>query len=53
MHERIPLGPDEPPLSAPVFIPDCSEAGPAYDCPLDGFQRVMGATIDPAFAGPA
>jgi len=52
MHGRIPLGANEPPLSAPVFIPGCSESGPSYDCSLDGFQGVMNAAIDPASAGP-
>jgi 4-phytase/acid phosphatase len=30
-----------PPLSAPVFIPDCSLATPEFDCPLDRFETLV------------
>jgi len=35
LRNREPLTADRPPLSVPVFIPGCSEAGAAYDCPLE------------------
>ena len=37
LRNRLPLSVENPPLSVPVFIPSCSEARPAYDCPLDRF----------------
>jgi 4-phytase/acid phosphatase len=40
------LAPDQP-LRAPVFVPGC----PAFDCPLQTFDRVAGAALDPAFVG--
>jgi 4-phytase/acid phosphatase len=51
LRERQPLSLEKPPLTAPVFIPGCSEAGPSYDCPLDGFARRVAEAADPAFAG--
>jgi 4-phytase/acid phosphatase len=39
LRNREPLSVERPPLTAPVFIPGCSEAGPAYDCPLDLFSK--------------
>lgn len=51
LRNRLPLSADRPPLSVPVFIPGCSEAGPSYDCPLDGFAKRVSGAIDPAFAG--
>jgi 4-phytase/acid phosphatase len=51
LRNRLPLDRDRPPLTVPVFIPGCSEAGPAYDCPLDRFAARLGETVDPAFVG--
>ncbi|MEE3625493.1 histidine-type phosphatase [Nitrospirillum sp. BR 11752] len=36
-----PLTEAQPPLSAPVFIPGCSQAGPAMDCLLGHFRHVV------------
>jgi len=52
LRDREKLSPERPPLTAPVFIPGCSEAGAAYDCPLDLFAVRVAAAIDPAFVGP-
>jgi 4-phytase/acid phosphatase len=51
LRNRQPLNRDRPPVTVPVFIPGCSESGPAYDCPLDRFAARVGEAIDPAFAG--
>jgi 4-phytase/acid phosphatase len=47
LRDSLPLSLDQPPLTAPVFIPGCSEATPAYDCPLELFASRLGAVIDP------
>jgi 4-phytase/acid phosphatase len=45
LRNRETLSAERPPLTAPVFIPGCSEAEPAYDCPLDRLEkRVAEAT---------
>ncbi|MBB6253873.1 histidine-type phosphatase [Nitrospirillum iridis] len=47
LRALTPLTEAQPPLSAPVFIPGCSQAGPAMDCPVDRFRHVVeGATRD-------
>jgi 4-phytase/acid phosphatase len=40
LRERRPLSLAAPPLSAPIFIPGCSQAAKAFDCPLAGFRRL-------------
>lgn len=47
LRAATPLSPTAPPLSAPVFIPGCSTATPAFDCPLKDFQAVVGRAIGP------
>lgn len=42
LRNRQKLSAAQPPLSVPVFIPGCSEAGPSYDCPLDVFAARVG-----------
>lgn len=49
LRERRPLSLDTPPLTAQVFIPGCSTATPAYDCPLDVLAQAMNTAIDPGF----
>jgi 4-phytase / acid phosphatase len=49
LREATPLTPDNPPSVAPIFVPDCSGAGPAYDAPLDLFVRKARRVIDPSF----
>ena len=51
LRGRLPLGPDDPPYSAPVFIPGCSEAGSDYDCPVERLRVLVESRIEPAFAG--
>jgi 4-phytase/acid phosphatase len=40
------LSPD-PPARVPVFVPGC----PTLDCPIATFDRIVNASIDPAFVG--
>jgi 4-phytase/acid phosphatase len=40
-----PLTQATPPLAAPVFIPGCSTATPAFDCPLDRFEAVVSQAL--------
>lgn len=46
LRGKLPLTAENPPLTVPVFIPGCSEAGPAYDCPLDLFQARIAAMAE-------
>ncbi|WP_044563972.1 histidine-type phosphatase [Azospirillum sp. B4] len=41
LRDLMPLTEDRPPLSAPVFIPGCSQAGQTMDCPLDRFRHIV------------
>ncbi|MDR6529474.1 4-phytase/acid phosphatase [Caulobacter rhizosphaerae] len=45
LREAAPLTQATPPLSAPVFIPGCSTATPAFDCPLDRFEAVVSQAL--------
>ena len=47
LRAATPLSLTTPPLSAPVFIPGCGAATPAFDCPLKDFQAVVGRVIGP------
>ncbi|MCF5939437.1 histidine-type phosphatase, partial [Xanthomonas perforans] len=47
LRERVPLTLQAPPPSAAIFIPGCSTATPAYDCPLPQFARIVQAALDP------
>jgi 4-phytase/acid phosphatase len=40
LRERRPLSLAAPPLSAPIFIPGCSKAAAAFDCPLGDFKKL-------------
>lgn len=51
LRERRALSLAAPPASSPLFIPGCSQAAAAFDCPLETFSRIVAATIDPAFTG--
>jgi 4-phytase/acid phosphatase len=45
LREAAPLTRATPPLSAPVFIPGCSTATPAFDCPLDRLEAVVSQAL--------
>lgn len=47
LRAATPLSLTAPPLSAPVFIPGCSTATPAFDCPLKDFQVLVGRAVGP------
>ncbi|WP_017164994.1 histidine-type phosphatase, partial [Xanthomonas phaseoli] len=47
LRERQPLTLQAPPPSAAIFIPGCSTATPAYDCPLPQFAHLVQAALDP------
>jgi hypothetical protein len=36
-------------LSAPIFVPGCSEASPAFDCPIERFTTRVEALVDAEF----
>ena len=38
-----------PPASAPIFVPGCSDPVPGYDAPLDRFETLLRRVIDPEF----
>ncbi len=44
-----PLTMSDGPSDAPVFMPGCSGAAPAYPCSVEGFARVISAAINPQF----
>lgn len=52
LREASPLTESAPPLSAPVFVPGCSEGVASFDCPLERFTAVVEALIDPDFVRP-
>jgi 4-phytase / acid phosphatase len=52
MRELTPLTLEHPPLSAPIFIPGCSEAGPGFDAPYSRFEELLHRVIDPEFVLP-
>jgi 4-phytase/acid phosphatase len=52
MREAGPDAPAKPPVRCPIFIPDCSGAGPDYDAPLAAFVRHARQAIKPAFIAP-
>ena len=41
-----PLTLENPPALAPIFIPECSQAGPGFEAPLDRFKAALPA-IEP------
>jgi 4-phytase/acid phosphatase len=45
LREATPLTQATPPLAAPVFIPGCSTATPAFDCPLDRFEAIVSQAL--------
>lgn len=47
LRATTPLSLRAPPLSAPVFIPGCSTATPAFDCPLKDFQVLVERAVGP------
>lgn len=49
LREASPLTESAPPLSAPIFVPGCSEGVSSFDCPIERFTKVVNAIIDPEF----
>jgi len=47
LRQRRPLSLAAPPLSAPIFIPGCSRAAEAFDCPLDGLRTLTNHAVGP------
>lgn len=45
LREATPLTQAAPPPAAPLFIPGCSTATPAFDCPLDRFEAVVSQAL--------
>jgi 4-phytase/acid phosphatase len=41
-----------PPQVAPIFIPECSGAGPGFEAPYDQFAALLRRVIDPKFVLP-
>lgn len=52
LRERRALTVQAPPLASAVFIPQCSRADTAYDCPLPAFAAAVEAALDPQFLIP-
>jgi 4-phytase/acid phosphatase len=50
LRNRTALTLSTPPVSAPVFIPDCSVRNATFDCPLAKFVAVAKQAIDPQSA---
>ncbi len=44
-----PLTLQNPPAVAPIFVPECSDATPAFDAPLRRFEALLRRVIDPEF----
>lgn len=45
LREKRPLTPAAPPSASPIFVPGCSQAGAGYDCPVDGFAKVVKGAV--------
>jgi 4-phytase/acid phosphatase len=52
MRANSALTLEHPPAISPMFIPDCSSAGPGYDAPLDRFTAHVQAALEPRFTAP-
>jgi 4-phytase / acid phosphatase len=52
MRDLTSLSLDHPPLTAPIFIPNCSEATRGYEAPVAKFLAHAKAVIDPSFVDP-
>jgi 4-phytase/acid phosphatase len=52
MRQLTPLTLENPPPTAPIFIPGCSEPGPGFDAPLNRFEELLHRVIDPEFVLP-
>ncbi len=48
-----PFSPENPPATAPIFIPGCSAASPGFDAPLARFEALVQRAIDPRFVTPS
>ncbi|MFT4254041.1 MAG: histidine-type phosphatase [Caulobacter sp.] len=45
LRGKKPLTLAAPPEAAPIFVPGCSQTGAGYDCPVDGFAKVVKAAV--------
>lgn len=52
LREGTRLTEAAPPLTAPIFVPGCSEASPAFDCPIERFTSIVKAVVDADFVQP-
>lgn len=52
LRENISLGPESPPLKAPIFIPGCSREDQRMTCPRSDFYHTLKNAVDPAFVKP-
>jgi 4-phytase/acid phosphatase len=52
MRAAEPLTLQNPPKVAPIFIPDCSGAGPGFEAPYEKFAERVRRVIDPKFILP-
>ena len=52
MRAAEPLTLQHPPESSPIYVPGCSQAGPACDAPYDRFAAQARRLIDPQFVIP-
>ncbi|EJL38031.1 Histidine acid phosphatase [Caulobacter sp. AP07] len=52
LRERTPLSSTTPPAVSPLFIPACSEATTAFDCPLEVFDWTVRSAVDRRFIHP-
>lgn len=48
-----PLTLENPPATAPIFIPGCSTAAPGYDAPLAAFEARLAQVVDKKFVAPS
>ena len=53
MRALTPLTIDQPPATAQIFIPDCSDSTPGFDAPLPRFEALLRRVIDPRFVTPS
>lgn len=52
MREAGADTPAKPPVRAPIFVPESSDASPRFDAPLAAFVRHARKVIDPEFISP-
>lgn len=45
LRGKTPLTLAAPPEASPIFVPGCSQAGTGYDCPVEGFAKVVKGAV--------